>query len=58
MCGFVLAYSQTGDHLPDQTLLGRMDIVLRHRGPDEHGQHRSDRAAMGHRRLAIIDITG
>jgi len=58
MCGFVLAYSQTGDRLPDQTLLGRMDIVLRHRGPDEHGQHRSDRAAMGHRRLAIIDITG
>jgi len=58
MCGFVLAYSQTGDRLPDQALLGRMDSVLRHRGPDEHGQHRSDRAAMAHRRLAIIDITG
>lgn len=58
MCGFVLAYSQTGDRLPDQTLIGQMDIVLRHRGPDEHGQHRSGRAAMGHRRLAIIDVGG
>src|SRR5712691_5454344 len=58
MCGFVLAYAQTGDRLPDQSLLGRMDNAIRHRGPDEHGQQRSGRAAMGHRRLAIIDING
>jgi len=58
MCGFVLAYAQTGDRLPDQSLLGRMDNAIRHRGPDAHGQQRSGRAAMGHRRLAIIDING
>jgi asparagine synthase (glutamine-hydrolysing) len=58
MCGFVLAYAQTGDSLPDQTLLDRMDTAIRHRGPDEHGQNRCERAVMGHRRLAIIDITG
>jgi len=58
MCGFVLAYAQTSDRLPDQALLGRMDTAIRHRGPDGHGQRRSDRAVMGHRRLAIIDITG
>jgi asparagine synthase (glutamine-hydrolysing) len=58
MCGFVLAYAQTGDRLPDQALLDRMDSTIRHRGPDEHGQTRCDRAVMGHRRLAIIDITG
>ncbi len=58
MCGFVLAYAQTSDRLPDQALLDRMDSTIRHRGPDEHGQTRCDRAAMGHRRLAIIDITG
>ncbi|HEV8644611.1 MAG TPA: asparagine synthase (glutamine-hydrolyzing) [Burkholderiales bacterium] len=58
MCGFVFAYSQTGDRLPDQTLLDRMDTTIRHRGPDEHGQKRSECAVMGHRRLAIIDITG
>jgi asparagine synthase (glutamine-hydrolysing) len=35
-----------------------MDGVIRHRGPDEHGQKRLDRAVMGHRRLAIIDLAG
>jgi len=58
MCGFVLAYAQTGDRLPDQGLLDRMDAAIRHRGPDEHGQQRSERAVMGHRRLAIIDLAG
>src|SRR2546422_9292773 len=58
MCGFVLAYARTGDRLPDQALLGKMDTAVRHRGPDEHGQKRLDRAVMGHRRLAIIDLAG
>jgi len=58
MCGFVLAYARTGDNLPDQALLGRMDTAIRHRGPDEHGQQRFDCAVMGHRRLAIIDLSG
>ncbi len=58
MCGFVLAYARTGDRLPDQALLDRMDAAIRHRGPDEHGQKRFDRAVMGHRRLAIIDLSG
>src|SRR5258708_306137 len=56
MCGFVLAYAQKSDRLPDQSLLSRMDAAIRHRGPDEHGQHRSDRAVMVQRRLAIIDL--
>jgi len=42
--------------LPDQTLLDRMDTAIHHRGPDEHGQKRCDRAVMGHRRLAVIDL--
>jgi asparagine synthase (glutamine-hydrolysing) len=58
MCGFVLAFAHTGDRLPDQSLLNRMDNAIRHRGPDEHGQTRCDRAVMGHRRLAIIDLAG
>jgi asparagine synthase (glutamine-hydrolysing) len=58
MCGFVLAYGQSADRLPDQALLSRMDAAIRHRGPDEHGQKRSGCAVMGHRRLAIIDING
>ncbi len=35
-----------------------MDTAIRHRGPDEHGQKRLDRAVMGHCRLAIIDLAG
>ena len=35
-----------------------MDTAIGHRGPDEHGQKRCDRAVMGHRRLAIIDLAG
>src|SRR5689334_6950137 len=58
MCGFVLAYAQTADSLPDQDLLDRMDGAIRHRGPDGHGQQRSERAVTGHRRLAIIDLAG
>jgi asparagine synthase (glutamine-hydrolysing) len=58
MCGFVFAYAQTDGRLPDQTLLGRMDVAIRHRGPDGHGQQRTGRAVMGHRRLAIIDVGG
>src|SRR5258707_705167 len=58
MCGFALAYALTSGCLPDQTLLGKIDAAIRHRGPDEHGQQFLDRAVMGHRRLAIIDLSG
>lgn len=58
MCGFVFAYAKSGRGLPDQARLDLMDSAIRHRGPDEHGQKVLDRAIMGHRRLAIIDITG
>src|SRR5258708_35803750 len=56
MCGFVLAYAQKSDRLPDQSWLSRMAAAIRHRGPDEQGQHRSDRAVMMHPRLSIIDL--
>jgi len=58
MCGFVFAYSQAGSLLPDASLLDRMDRAIRHRGPDAHGEQQTARAAMRHRRLAIIDLTG
>ncbi len=58
MCGFVFAYARNGADLPDAAALDRMDTALRHRGPDAHGQQRLDRAVMGHRRLAIIDLDG
>ena len=33
-----------------------MGQVLAHRGPDEHGLHLDDQAALAHRRLSIVDL--
>src|SRR6185503_3741445 len=37
--------------------LSRMTATLRHRGPDAFGVYRDRRAALGHARLSIIDLT-
>ena len=57
MCGIVGVVSRTG--VPDCSVLGRMRDTLAHRGPDGHGLWvASDRSvALGHRRLAIIDLS-
>jgi len=56
MCGFVFAYALSRDGLPDDARLDRMNAVLAHRGPDASGAARYDRAAMRHRRLAIVAL--
>jgi asparagine synthase (glutamine-hydrolysing) len=58
VCGFILAYAQTRNGLPDNAQLDRMDAVLAHRGPDASGAARFGRAAMRHRRLAIVGLGG
>jgi asparagine synthase (glutamine-hydrolysing) len=40
----------------DRAVLPRMRDVLTHRGPDEAGAWFDDRAALGHRRLSIVDL--
>lgn len=61
MCGIAGILDTTRstgrDHL--RSAVGRMTDCLRHRGPDSHGQHVDERAglALGHRRLAIIDLS-
>ena len=42
---------------PDIDQVGRMIGALRHRGPDECGLYRDHRAALGHARLSIIDLS-
>jgi asparagine synthase (glutamine-hydrolysing) len=37
--------------------LERMNHVIRHRGPDDEGRHLEPGVALGHRRLAIIDLS-
>ena len=69
MCGITGAIWTEPRLAIDQPTLARMTEVLRHRGPDGEGFLRSDLAlrqgranlpgvALGHRRLAIIDIPG
>jgi asparagine synthase (glutamine-hydrolysing) len=42
----------------DSNVLKRMTAAIAHRGPDDSGFYVDERAALGHRRLSIIDVTG
>src|SRR5262245_9316026 len=55
MCG--IAGFVTGDgSAADRAVLERMTATLGHRGPDGSGYYLDGPAALGHRRLAIIDL--
>ncbi len=63
MCGIAGAAWEKGARPLQREVLERMTRVLAHRGPDADGFHldaRDDRAgaALGHRRLSIIDVEG
>ncbi len=69
MCGITGAVWTTPDKAIEQATLRRMVEVLAHRGPDgegayaaelriEPGQQATPGVALGHRRLAIIDLAG
>ena len=55
MCGIAGVVSTD---LPDTGLVRRMCDALVHRGPDGEGFHSDEHAALGMRRLAIIDVAG
>lgn len=57
MCGLVGVFDRTGERQFDRQLLIRMNDTLTHRGPDGWGVHVEPGVALGHRRLAIIDLT-
>src|SRR6201988_2127680 len=47
-----------GEEMRSAPLRGRMCGVIRHRGPDDEGIFVGDGAALGMRRLSIIDLAG
>src|SRR5262245_44267149 len=53
ICGFVY-FDESPVHEP---LVRQMSGELRHRGPDESGVYVGRSAALGHRRLSIIDLS-
>ena len=58
MCGICGAvWSDPRASLAPSSLTAMMDQIV-HRGPDDSGQYRDDHAALGFRRLSIIDLAG
>lgn len=56
MCGIVGVCNLTGEPVP-LGLLKAMTDVIAHRGPDGEGQYALGPIGLGHRRLAIIDLS-
>ncbi len=57
MCGISGLVYTDPRHPVDRELLRRMTTTLAHRGPDADGFFWGDGAALGHRRLSIIDLS-
>lgn len=58
MCG-IAGFARAGGCRPgDELLLNRMCDSIRHRGPDDDGRQIIGEAALGMRRLSIIDVAG
>lgn len=59
MCGIVGFIETSGQHCSDTALITRMATQLSRRGPDAEGvwSDAKDGVALGHRRLAIVDLS-
>src|SRR5580704_9814682 len=57
MCG-IAGFVNGGNRPADAEVLARMTATLVHRGPDGSGCYLDGPAALGHRRLSIIDVDG
>ena len=58
ICGFIEKNDCTRNRPPKEEILEQMMSALAHRGPDQGKSWLSDHAALGFRRLAIIDPGG
>jgi asparagine synthase (glutamine-hydrolysing) len=56
MCGIAGIYNLK-NYTNNATLVKNMTNAMAHRGPDADGFFNNDRAALGHRRLSIIDLS-
>lgn len=59
MCGIAGWWARTADDRPDDAALRAVADSIRHRGPDDEGYFvsPSNRVALAHRRLSIIDLS-
>lgn len=56
MCGVAGYLQRSGEHL-DPSVLIRMTDKISHRGPDGEGHYHNAGLGLGHRRLAVIDLS-
>jgi asparagine synthase (glutamine-hydrolysing) len=56
MCGIVGIFSFKQEPIAHQTIKGMTDAIA-HRGPDGEGHFIDEYVALGHRRLAILDVS-
>jgi len=56
MCGIAGIYGMSDKQRAAETVQ-RMNDRIAHRGPDDQGTYVDDRIALGHRRLAILDLS-
>ncbi|SFO15891.1 XrtA/PEP-CTERM system amidotransferase [Nitrosospira briensis] len=57
MCGIVGLFDTRGKREIDRELLGRMNQIQIHRGPDEGELYTEAGVGFGHRRLSIMDVS-
>ncbi len=57
MCGIAGIFDIAGIKQPDIEMVKQMNQVQKHRGPDDEGLYFDDYCVLGHRRLAIIDLS-
>ncbi|MEA5360279.1 asparagine synthase (glutamine-hydrolyzing) [Amycolatopsis sp., V23-08] len=58
MCGFVGWLDFDRDLRTQRPVIDRMTDTMRNRGPDARGTWVGTHAALGHRRLAVVDVDG
>jgi len=58
MCGVVGLFHPLDPSVPAEGIVRRMADAITHRGPDGEGFHVEPHVAFGHRRLAIVDLSG
>lgn len=58
MCGVAGLFDIKGSRAYHPAVIQRMTAAIAHRGPDGDGLHLRPGLALGHRRLAIIDVQG
>ena len=57
MCGITGSITKDGQAV-DRSIIERMNAAIEHRGPDDDGFFVDEHAALGMRRLSIIDVAG